>query len=308
VVDPETFLTILYVAADDFVKAQWQEEPHPGPAASLCCSEVLTLATFAQWARFPTEADFYRFADTLLRQAFPRLPDLSQFNRLVRHYQPALVAFALHLAHRLGAHNSPYEAIDGMAVEVRDRRRRGGGWLEGLANIGWSNRLGWYEGFYLLTACTPEGVVTGFGLGPASTNDRRMAETFFAIRCHPDPSLPSVGCPASGPYLTDKGFTGKEWQVRWWDQYGAQTICLPQTNNPPHWPEALRRWQAGLRQIVETVHAKFAQALRLRHERPHRLDGLLARLAAIVALHNFCIWLNRQLGRPNLAFADLLGW
>jgi hypothetical protein len=25
-------------------------------------------------------------------------------------------------------------------------------------------------------------------------------------------------------------------------------------------------------------------------------------------LHNFCIWLNEQLGRPRLAFADLLGW
>src|SRR5215203_1161081 len=28
----------------------------------------------------------------------------------------------------------------------------------------------------------------------------------------------------------------------------------------------------------------------------------------MVALHNFCIWLNDRLGRPRLAFADLLGW
>lgn len=307
-VDPETFLTILYVAADDFVKAHCPQVRHPGPRASLCCSEVLTLATFAQWVRFPTECDFYRFAQARLRPAFPHLPNLSQFNRPVRHHQPAIVAFALHLAHLLGAQSSPFQPLDGMGVEVRDRRRRGGGWLEGMANIGWSNRLGWYEGFYLLTACTPEGVVTGFGLGPASTNDRQMAETFFALRCQPQARLSSVGSPASGPYLTDKGFTGKEWQARWWDQYGAKAICLPQINNPPHWSQALRRWQAGLRQIVETVHAKFSQALRLRHERPHALDGLLARLAAIVALHNFCIWLNRQLGRANLAFADLLGW
>jgi hypothetical protein len=27
-------------------------------------------------------------------------------------------------------------------------------------------------------------------------------------------------------------------------------------------------------------------------------------LAAKIALHNFCIWLNVQLGRPGLAFAD----
>jgi hypothetical protein len=35
---------------------------------------------------------------------------------------------------------------------------------------------------------------------------------------------------------------------------------------------------------------------------------LRARLASRVALHNFSIWLNEHLGRPRLAFADLLGW
>jgi 2-polyprenyl-6-methoxyphenol hydroxylase-like FAD-dependent oxidoreductase len=40
---------------------------------------------------------------------------------------------------------------------------------------------------------------------------------------------------------------------------------------------------------------------RLARERPHALDGLQARLAAKVALHNFCLWLNVQLGREPLA-------
>ncbi len=38
------------------------------------------------------------------------------------------------------------------------------------------------------------------------------------------------------------------------------------------------------------------------------LSGARARLAARVALHDFCIRLNEQLGRPRLSFADLLGW
>jgi hypothetical protein len=308
VVDTETFLTILYVAADDFVKTGGQQDSHPGPAPSLCASEVLALGILAQWARFPSECDFYRYAHKHLRCAFPRLPKLSQFNRLLRHHQPALAAFAVHLAELLGAQQSPYEALDGMALEVRDRRRRGSGWLAGQATIGYSNRLGWYEGFYLLTACTAQGVVTGFGLGPAASNDRQLAETLFALRLRPDPRLPSAGLPASGPYLADKGFAGHQWQGHWWAEYGVRTLCLPQANSHPHWPQALRRWQVSLRQIVETVHAKFAQAWRLRRERPHCLGGLLARLSAMMALHNFCIWLNRQLGRPNLAFADLLDW
>ena len=65
---------------------------------------------------------------------------------------------------------------------------------------------------------------------------------------------------------------------------------------------------ASIRQIVETVYDKLFNTFGLRRERPHRLSGLRARLAARVALHNFCIWLNKRLGRPRLAFADLLGW
>ena len=65
---------------------------------------------------------------------------------------------------------------------------------------------------------------------------------------------------------------------------------------------------AGIRQIVETVHDKLFDAFGMWRERPHELKGLRARLAARVALHDFCIWLNEQLDRPRLAFADLLGW
>ena len=60
--------------------------------------------------------------------------------------------------------------------------------------------------------------------------------------------------------------------------------------------------------MVETVYAKLMDFFRLDKERPHTLDGFQANLAAKMALHNFCIWLNKQLGREPLAFADLLGW
>ena len=65
---------------------------------------------------------------------------------------------------------------------------------------------------------------------------------------------------------------------------------------------------ARIRQIVESVYEKLFNVFGLWRERPYELQGLRARLAARVALHNFCIWLNDQLGRPRSAFADLLGW
>jgi hypothetical protein len=43
-------------------------------------------------------------------------------------------------------------------------------------------------------------------------------------------------------------------------------------------------------------------------ERPHALTGVLARLAAKGALHDFCLGPTAHRGRPRLAFADLLDW
>lgn len=307
-VDPDTFLTVLSVSVDDFCKRRLRPETRPGPAAALSRSEVVTLAVFGQWGVFGSERGFYRYARRRLRGAFPTLPDRSQFNRLQRAHRGAIAAFFVHLAAVLGAGEAAYEALDGSAVPTRNAKRRGGGWLDGQADIGWSNGLGWCEGVLLLTAVTPDGVLTGFGVGPASAREHQLADTFLAARRTSDPRLPTVGCPAAGPYAADKGFEGRDHHARWRGAYGAEVINPPKRNSRQPWPKALRRWLAGIRQIVETVYDKLHNAFRLRAERPHALAGLQARLAAKAALHNFCAWLNDQLGRDRLAFADLVAW
>ena len=305
----DTFLTELYVMADDFCKTELPPTPaRPGQRPSLSESEVITLALFGQWGQFPSERAFYRYAHRHLRAAFPSLPTRPQLNRLIRDQHGAIVAFFHHLIARLRAHHTPYEALDGMGVASRNAKRRGAGWLPGLADIGWSNRLGWYEGFHVLTAVNREGVITGFGFGAASTKDQPLADTFLAARAQPHPRLASVGAPAQGPYVADKGFEGVEWHRHWTQAYGAMVICPPKRGSRQRWPKRLRRWFAAIRQIVETAHEKLVDAFRLDHERPHELDGFQARLAATITLHNFCIWLNERLGRPRLAFADLIDW
>jgi Transposase DDE domain len=308
-VDMDTFLTTLYVMVDDFCHSH-PPDSKPGPEPSLCASEVITLSVFARWSRFASERDFYRYADTKLRDAFPTLPDRSQFNRLVRSHANLIEAFALHLANLLEAGKCSYQALDSSAMPVRDCKRRGHGWLAGCADIGWSNSLGWYEGFCLLTAVDPSGVITGFCFGAASTADQHLAETFFAVRAQPNRRLISAGSISSAPYIADKGFEGVENHRRWQKSYGASIIHPPKRNSRKwsRWSKRLRRWVAGIRQIVESVYEKLFNTFDLWGERPHELQGLRARLAARVALHNFCIWLNDHLGRPRLAFADLLGW
>ena len=292
--DTDTFLTVLYVMADDFCKRQSQPERTPGPRASLTKSEVITLVIFSQWARFRSERDFYRYAACRLRPAFPALPRRSQFNRLARRCYGTLAAFFGHLADLLQGEHCLYQALDSSGVPVRDAKRRGAGWLAGQADIGWSNRLGWYEGFHLLLSVNPEGVITGFAFAAASTQDQPMAEDFFAFRHTPHPRLPTLGAPVRGWYVADKGFEGRELRKRWQDCYGARVISPPKSNSRNPWPKGLRRWLAGIRQIVETVFDKLHHAFGLDRERPHQLDGFQTRLAARAALHNFCIWLNCQ--------------
>jgi hypothetical protein len=160
---------------DDFCHSRPQKEQHPGPDASLSPSEVVTLAIFARWARFGSERDFYRYASARLIDAFPTLPDRSQFNRLVRHSLGLIEKIALHLAEMMKAQRYSYQALDSSAMPVRDAKRRGEGWLAGRADIGWSNSLGWYEGLRLLVATDPTGVITGFGFCAASTAEQQVA-------------------------------------------------------------------------------------------------------------------------------------
>lgn len=178
--------------------------------------------------------------------------------------------------------------------------------------MGWSNSLGWYEDFSLVTSVDPTGVITGLCFASASTSDQHLAQTFLAVRAQPNERLISVGSICWGPYIANKGFEGAEnhraagkRELRGIHYPSAQTQ-LSQAKLVQAL-EALGGWHT--RQIVQSVYDnKLFNAFGLWRERPHELEGLRARLAARVALHNLCIWLNDQLGRPRLALADLLGW
>jgi len=305
---PEIFLIFLFVLVDDFFKAN-PVPPKPGPNWNLTPSESVTLLIFSQWARFRSEQDFYRFAYKKLRYLFPDIPCREQLNRQWRSLHDCVCAFFCHLAELMEASKAPYEALDATAIVTRDSKRRGDGWLAGKADIGHSNRIGWFEGFKMLLASSPEGIITGFGISPASDKEQPMAETFFYLRANPDSKIVSIGQNCNGSYYpTDKGFEGRKNQKVWKEQYGVTIIYPPKRNSREPWTKELRRWLASIRQIVETVFDKLQNTFRLDQERPHELQGLRTRLAAKAALHNFCIWLNRQFGRNNLAFADLLGW
>ena len=113
--DVDTLLTALYVITDDFCQSH-RPKKRPGPKASLSESEVLTLAIFAHFSRFTSERDFYRYAKSNLRGAFPTLPERSQFNRCVRSHVGLIEKAAIH---------APGVDDEGPEVSLRSARRLG---------------------------------------------------------------------------------------------------------------------------------------------------------------------------------------
>ena len=128
--DLDSFLVSLYVLVDDWWRASHRSPapPRPGRPALLADSEVLTLAILAQWPRFRSERDFWRFAWAHLREYFPNLCSQSQFNRRVRALEPELCALQRALAGDLCDPSAVYRVLDTTLIPaiVRVRASRKG--------------------------------------------------------------------------------------------------------------------------------------------------------------------------------------
>ena len=318
----DTVLTALYVLADDFCNSRTLPR-RPGPEPALAPAEVLTLALLSRLPRFASERDFYRFADGRLREAFPTLPDRSQLNRAICAVHPLVIALTHHLAHQLRGPawdrpSTAFEALDTTAVPVRNAKRRGSGHLAGMADIGHSTRLGWFEGFSLLVSVDRAGVVSGYALGSASTKEQTLCTSFLEARAlySAAPARAATLGVASagrsygdGAYLGDKGFSGEALHAEWLARFGAAVATPPKrTDTQRVWPRGLRRQMVSLRQVVETAIGHLQAYASLQKDRPHSFAGLWSRVASSLALHNARIWINRSMGRPDMAFAGQEGW
>jgi hypothetical protein len=149
--DLDSFLVSLYVLVDD-----WWRERHPpsvpnkpGRPALLCESEVLTLAILAQWPRFRSERDFWRFASSHLREYFPMLCTQGQLNRRIRALQPELRSLQRDFAEDLAEPSALYRVMDTTLVPAMVRMRASRkGLFCGQASFGRSaSKTEWVYGF-----------------------------------------------------------------------------------------------------------------------------------------------------------------
>src|ERR687889_2338750 len=148
--DLDCFLVSLYVLVDDWWKLKHSSEPSgAGRPALLTDPEVITLAILAQWPRFRSERDFWRFACSHLREYFPKLCTQGQFNRRVRALEPELRALQQAFAGDLSEPSAVYRVMDTTLIPaiVRVRASRKG-LFAGQATFGRSaSKTEWVYGF-----------------------------------------------------------------------------------------------------------------------------------------------------------------
>ena len=294
--DLDSFLVSLYVLTEDWWKTSHSlDTPGAGRPSLISDPEILTLAILAQWPRFRSERDFWRFANAHLQGYFPALPSQSQFNRRTRALEGEMRSLQLHLAGLLAEETAVYHVLDTTLIPAVVRVRAcGKGLFAGQATFGrCASKTEWVYGFKVGLAITPEGVITAFCLAEASADERPIGD--FLIRRD-----------GHDAYLADKGFSSVEWERRWLRKHGALVAATPKDNSKRAWRRTARLWAAGKRQIIEGVINQLKDQFFLERHRAKTLGGLLTRLTSKIAAYTCGQYFNFQLGRPLRHLADLL--
>ena len=326
----DTFLVAVYTEIDTLL--QTTRAPvhpvRPGPRPTMADSEVLTLLLIGQ-GRGSSERALLRWAASQLPAYFPVLLSQSAFNRRVRRLGPLCVQLMLALAELLAGPTSPYQVVDTTAVPLARRCRGTRHRLfadEAAVGHGGSDHQ-FYYGCKLLLAVAADGPITGFVLGPANTQDRWLLDALLTWRVTPDgqpwtvtdiprrhrrggggrtgPTGPrwwpdSVGRPATGVYLADRGFGGAAWLPHW-EQDTAALVLTGAAALPPR----MRRAHHGWRQVIETVNGVLDDVLHLAFPKAKTMWGVVTRVAAKCAALTLGIRCNRLFGRADLAIATL---
>lgn len=332
--DLDTFLLTVYVIIDDLYQEQIApaKPRRPGPAPTCSDSEVLTVVICRHWLQY-SERAMGRFAAAHWQNAFPHQLSQSAFNRRARDLAGVLVHLVPLLATALDAALRPYQVLDGIPLPLARRCRGQHHRLfadEATIGRGGSDR-NWYYGCQLWLAVTDDGVITGFVLAPASCEGRWAADAFLCWRHDPwampwtpedipppkrssthyrGPTGPiwprdGVGTPSPTLYLADDGLAGAIWSPHWQADYGAVVLTKRTLGTATEVPAA-RQQHCGWRQIVETVGQTLIDVFGLSFPGAKSRWGLLTQVAAKLVAHNLGIWLNRHLGRNDLAMATLI--
>ena len=291
--------TYVYVLVDELYQALAAPHDHrPGPRSAFSDSEVIALTLVAELLGLDQETRFLAYIARHHRALFPALPERSRYNRRRRALTEVTNRVRGGLMQLVLAHLAPEErelcVIDSLPVPVVGfHHARGPHRWYGEAAYGYvaSKKLTIY-GYKLHLLVTHSGLILDFALAPANHPDGALAEQLLA-----DKAWLTV--------LGDKAYLHAALQalLAWRNDL---TLLTPRrANQREQLPAALTRALAHFRQSIETVNSQLTEQFHLERNRAKSVTGLCARVQAKLTAHTLGLYLNRLLGRPLLALADL---
>ncbi|MBI1276638.1 MAG: hypothetical protein GC179_00780 [Anaerolineaceae bacterium] len=295
-------------------------------------SEVLTVALAAQWrvgVPWKSERGIVRYMQAHGRVWFPTMLQRSAFNERVRNLWTVFVRLQQELSAELRQSTEIYEVVDCVplpACSIAQTHTHDGHWLWWSTKGYGGTHGGWYWGEQALVSVLPSGVVTGWILGSAHSDDRWFLQALISQRHgqleligppSKQPNRPSTPPEHVGPYqatgkaitpyyLADQGFNGWRWNTFWQTHYASYVISAPATHERGAWSRVSRHWIKSHCQIVETAFSILTHVFDLQHLQAHSRWGQYTRVSIAMAAYNLGIYLNRLCSRPDLSHATLI--
>jgi hypothetical protein len=287
----------IYIIVDDWYQAHATDfrKGQPGKKPDFSDSEIMTVMIAMDYIPFPSERQFVEFVRANFLALFPDLLEQSQFNRRARQVAPLLEAFRQSCLLELGITLACEGLLDTKPIPVLGyRRSKKASEFAGSADYGYcASRKLHYYGYKLVTISTLSGIPIVYDLVPASTDERKAAETL----------LDQV---SGFDLYGDKGFLGNAWQSKIYRQTG-NTIWTPKRKNQLH-PQSktFERWLNGLRLRIEGLFNEI-QNLGKNVERllAKTILGLCARMAAKMTSHLLKYMLRSKFGIDVISFSQI---
>jgi hypothetical protein len=203
-----------------------------------------------------------------------------------------------HLVAQMGITDAPCQLIDGTPVQVRHWRRFGKGHLRlPEAALGYcAAKKETFYGFRLLALTTLDGIIVGWDLFAANTDEREAAQDLLDT-CR-DLSV-----------LGDKGFLDQKRQSLLQEDQGLLLLTPKRKNqheqNAPAWDALMNRTRRLiLKSFIETTFAQAKGVFGLEKPGARTVWGLLNRVLAKITGLTLAAKYNREQGHSPLRLAE----
>jgi len=287
----------IYVMIDDWYQGYAAEyrKGQPGKKPDFSDSEMMTVMVAMDYIPFPSERQFVEFLRANYLDLFPKLLDQSQFNRRARDVAPLLEGFRQSCLVELGVTLVNDGLLDTKPVPVMGyRRSKKASEFAGSADYGYcASRKLHYYGYKLVTISTLSGIPIVYDLVPASTDERKAAETL----------LDQVN---GFELYGDKGFLGQAWQAKINRQTG-NTIWTPKRKNQhQQQSRVFERWLNGLRLRIEGLFNEIQNVGKnVEKLLAKTILGLCARIVAKRTSHLLKYVLRANFGIDVITFSQV---